>query len=527
MRRAMLIFLLTLIIAISPFISIQTSAATPSVESQLNQLKGGISQVIIATTDKTSSRNAEVSFYNKKNGKWVRVYSKMSGVVGKNGITTNKKEGDGKTPKGVYNLSTSFGTATKPSGLKLPYTKTNKYYYWIDDVKSNDYNKMIYYKGNADKRWNSYEKLTHSLYSHAVVIDYNTSPILKGKGSAIFLHTRTSKTQYTLGCVAIYKDSLVKIMKQLDPKLNPHIIISEKGSLNKTISEFTKGMTDDKEENTEKQYNYFSPTKSIPVYKHMTGNATIGTLYKGEIFPIIEDEFINWYKVKLGSTYGYIKKANTKGVSTIDRNKLTNSKALSKSFTAKNVLYVKANTEGNQITIGKIQKGISYPIISESENWYQIDFSGRIGYVWKANTSLDEGYFSPKNNIDVYKHMTGNDTIGTLYKDEVYPIIDDQFVNWYKVKIGNTLGYIKKDETRYLTNVSVPSLNNGSTSSSIKVTAISDLYVKQNITGKQITFGKINKGVVYPILEETGNWYKIDFLGRIGFVWKFNASILK
>ncbi|QGQ48179.1 L,D-transpeptidase family protein [Metabacillus sediminilitoris] len=522
MKKSVFIYILTLIIAIFPFFSTITNAATPSVESQLSQLKGGINQVILATTDKTNSRNAEISFYQKKNGKWVKVYSRMSGVVGKNGLTSNKIEGDGKTPKGVYSLTSAFGTATKPTGEKLPYTNTNKYYYWIDDVHSNDYNKMVYYQGNPDNRWKSYEKLTHPLYSYVVAIDYNTNPIIKGKGSAIFLHTRTTSTQYTLGCVAIYKDSLVKIMKQLDPKLNPHIIISEKSNLNATILNYNKEMATD----SEKQYDFFSPTTNIPVYKQMTGDATIGTINKGEAFPIIESNFINWYKVKFGHTYGYIKKANTKGISTIDQSKLNKSRVLSKSFTAKNELYVKGNITGTQMTIGKINKGISYPIVNESDYWYQIDFLGRVGYVWKANTSLDKSYFSPKKNMNIYKQMTGDSIIGTLYNDQVFPIIDDQFVNWYKVKIGNTFGYIKKGETEYLANVSVPSLNNGLPNSPKKVKAISDIYVKQNITGNQITFGKIMKGVEYPIIEETGNWYKIDFVGRIGYIWKSNTILL-
>gem|GEM_PF-822534 len=512
MKKA-IIFLSLFAMTVLLFFSNETTAVS-TVEQQLNQLNNDIQQVVIATTDKTSSRSATISYYHKKNGKWVRVYSRMSGVVGKNGLTSNKKEGDGKTPKGVYSLTSSFGFETKPAGVKLPYTKTNQYSYWIDDASSSDYNKMVTYKGDPNKKWKSFERLTHHLYSHAVVIDYNTNPIVKGKGSAIFLHTRTSATKYTLGCVAIYKDSLVKIMKQLDPKLNPHIIISEESNLNKTIADFASTNGGD----------YFTPTTNIPIFKHMTGNKKVGTLYKGEVFPIIEDEFINWYKVKIGSIYGYIKKENTKRVASIDKSKLNSSKEQSKSFTATTDLFVKANTTGKQITIGMIEKGMSYPIVQESDHWYRINFLGRIGYVWKPNTTLNKGYFAPTKNVVVYKHMTGNATIGTLYKGEAYPINEDKFINWYEVKVGDQLGYVKKQDTRFLINQSIPSLNNGQKNSSIKVKAISDLYVKDSITGKQITFGKVHKGQILPIISETDFWYQIDFLGRIGYVWKPNTA---
>ncbi|WP_319941517.1 N-acetylmuramoyl-L-alanine amidase [Metabacillus sediminilitoris] len=130
-------------------------------------------------------------------------------------------------------------------------------------------------------------------------------------------------------------------------------------------------------------YNYFSPTKNIPLYKHMTGSATIGTLYKSEEFPIITDEFVNWYKVKFGNTFRYIKKANTKGVSTIKNSHLSTNRVPSKTFTAKTDLFVKENITGKQKTIGTINKNFIFPTLKELDNWFQIEFSGRIVYVWK------------------------------------------------------------------------------------------------------------------------------------------------
>lgn len=207
------------------------------IEKPLNQLKG-IDQVVMVTTEKTGDRNATVTLYNKKNGNWLKMMNDLSGVVGKNGISSSKREGDGKSPKGIYHLKSAFGTSNKPSNVKLPYTKTNKNYYWVDDTNSKDYNKMKYYNGNPNNLWRSYEKLTHPLYSHAVVIEYNTNPVVKGKGSAIFLHTKAQSTKYTLGCVAIPKTDLVNIMRQLDPNLNPHIIITESNNLNQVVHEF-------------------------------------------------------------------------------------------------------------------------------------------------------------------------------------------------------------------------------------------------------------------------------------------------
>lgn len=238
MKKQFTILILSVIIALLPIFSTQTSAASNSIENQLSLLKGGISQVVIVTTPKIKSRTAVVTLYQKQNGQWKKAYGDMHGLVGKNGISSVKKEGDGKTPKGVFSLTTSFGTDPMPTGTKIPYKRVNKNFYWVDDVKSKDYNKMIYYRGNPNNKWNSYERLTHRLYSHAIVVNYNTNPIVKGKGSAIFLHTRDGSTKYTLGCVAMYKGHVKMLLQKLDPKLKPHIVISEAGKVNSTIKHF-------------------------------------------------------------------------------------------------------------------------------------------------------------------------------------------------------------------------------------------------------------------------------------------------
>lgn len=178
------------------------------------------------------------------------------------------------------------------------------------------------------------------------------------------------------------------------------------------------------------------------------------------------------------------------------------------------------------MTIGEIPKNTSYPIVEETDFWYQINFLGRVGFVWKANTSLDEVYFSPTNNISIYKHMTGKETIGSLYKGQLFPLITDEFVNWYKVKVGNRFGYIKKSETVIHANKNVAPLNIETQNNPIIIKANSTLYVKENISGKQKTIGTINKNFIFPTLKELDNWFQLEFSGRIVYVWKENTTLL-
>lgn len=186
-------------------------------------LKNNASQMIMVEAPRTGT-SATVQRYVKENGKWKKFSSSMQAVVGKNGIGKGK-EGDARTPAGTYLLGTSFGWGKKPAGMKYPFKSASKYDYWIDDVKSKDYNKWVHYKGNPNDRWKSFERLNHPLYKYAMVIRYNENPIVKGAGSAIFLHIKSSSTKYTLGCVAVSEGNMIKILKWLDPNKKPVIEI--------------------------------------------------------------------------------------------------------------------------------------------------------------------------------------------------------------------------------------------------------------------------------------------------------------
>ena len=53
------------------------------------------------------------------------------------------------------------------------------------------------------------------------------NPIVKGKGSAIFLHVERRKDSATAGCIAISEDRMKQIIEWLDPMMQPHIYISK------------------------------------------------------------------------------------------------------------------------------------------------------------------------------------------------------------------------------------------------------------------------------------------------------------
>jgi L,D-peptidoglycan transpeptidase YkuD (ErfK/YbiS/YcfS/YnhG family) len=190
-------------------------------------------QVIIVNNN--NGTKATLSTYENINGNWRKALPNMEAVVGYNGIATKSKEGDGKTPIGIYTLGTAFGWGGKPSGLKMPYRATTENDYWVDDASSADYNKWITYSGNPSSRWNSFERLKQPLYKYAVAINYNVNPIIKGKGSAIFLHVWRNSSSPTAGCVALSEQNLLKVLNWLNPSKKPIIVMGKTNQINQLL----------------------------------------------------------------------------------------------------------------------------------------------------------------------------------------------------------------------------------------------------------------------------------------------------
>ena len=142
--------------------------------------------------------------------------------IGKNGKTTKKKEGDNKTPKGLYTLGPLYYRKDRLPKLstKLKKIEIMKNFGWCDDVKSKFYNKPI--KTNINVR---HEKLYRDdkKYDLLIPIEYNSKKPKKNKGSAIFLHL-TSNYKKTQGCVAIKEKDMLILLNLINKKTKIKII---------------------------------------------------------------------------------------------------------------------------------------------------------------------------------------------------------------------------------------------------------------------------------------------------------------
>ena len=137
-------------------------------------------------------------------------------AIGKNGIKKNKTEGDKSTPKGVFGFGKLYYRNDKIDKIKtnLIKKKIKKNMGWCNLSSDKNYNKEI--KINKKK---NYEKLYRSdnKYDALIVIKYNFNPIIKKKGSAIFIHL-TNSYKPTAGCIALKFNDFIILAKSIHRK---------------------------------------------------------------------------------------------------------------------------------------------------------------------------------------------------------------------------------------------------------------------------------------------------------------------
>ena len=151
---------------------------------------------------------------NKTILKFPKYNIETSAYIGKNGITTQKQECDGKTPLGIFELGIALGTHSSIINKKIKYKQITKEMYWVDDPESNYYNQLVN-TSTTPKDWNSAEHLIDYPIEYEYLIEIKTNPNnIPRKGSAIFLHCSNSKP--TAGCIAIDKESMKKIIENID-----------------------------------------------------------------------------------------------------------------------------------------------------------------------------------------------------------------------------------------------------------------------------------------------------------------------
>lgn len=129
-----------------------------------------------------------------------------------------KREGDDRSPAGIFDIGTVYGYESAPQGMSLPYVQATPGLRCVDDPESRHYNRIVSTENTAPD-WRSAEHMRRrdELYSIAIVVEHNTQNAEPGAGSCIFIHVWRGPDSGMTGCTAMPIDTLEALARWLEP----------------------------------------------------------------------------------------------------------------------------------------------------------------------------------------------------------------------------------------------------------------------------------------------------------------------
>ncbi len=178
-------------------------------------------QLIVVITPDWTATSGMLQRYERVAHEWRAVGVPVPVVVGRTGLSSAKREGDGKAPAGIFTFGTAFGfAATAPT--RLAYRQLDESTECVDDANSRFYNQIVERTPASD--WTSSEKMRSvAQYRWGIVVNHNV-PAMTGAGSCIFLHVWTGPASTTAGCTAMASEDLERILGWLDPTMTPRVV---------------------------------------------------------------------------------------------------------------------------------------------------------------------------------------------------------------------------------------------------------------------------------------------------------------
>jgi L,D-peptidoglycan transpeptidase YkuD (ErfK/YbiS/YcfS/YnhG family) len=132
-------------------------------------------------------------------------------ALGRGGIRSDKREGDGATPTGLYTLKRLYFRKDRGPTVAtgLPCTSISPDDGWCDDPAHPAYNRPVKlpFSAGHEKMWRN-----DALYDLVIEISHNDNPPVPGAGSAVFIHVAKDDYAATEGCIALKKSDLVTLL---------------------------------------------------------------------------------------------------------------------------------------------------------------------------------------------------------------------------------------------------------------------------------------------------------------------------
>jgi len=206
------------------------------------QLPATSSQCLVGIADDWNSSFVTLTLYEKKDGRWQPSGAAWKGRLGKNGLVwgrgmspapggaTLKKEGDMRSPAGVFSIGGVWGyDAAIKKHPALPYRQVTSRDLWVEDPASPKYNYNVILDHEPNTTWEKKQQMKQNDAAHALklFIAHNAPPrVVPNGGSSIFFHIwRGGGSKPTAGCTTMEEGKLRSLIARIDPNKRPLYVL--------------------------------------------------------------------------------------------------------------------------------------------------------------------------------------------------------------------------------------------------------------------------------------------------------------
>ena len=199
-------------------------------------------QCVLGTSGSWDNSTVSLHLFEKRNGVWKSVCDPWPGRLGKSGLVwgrglhpahkggTSKREGDQRSPAGVFSIGGAWGHAAAiQRHPNLPYRQVTTRDLWVEDPQSPDYNQNIILGHEPTTPWEKKQQMRQTDAAHALklFIAHNAAPHTRpNAGSSIFFHIwRNDGSRATAGCTTMEKAKLEWLIAQIDPSRHPLYVL--------------------------------------------------------------------------------------------------------------------------------------------------------------------------------------------------------------------------------------------------------------------------------------------------------------
>ncbi len=214
-----------------------------------SQVPANTRQIIIGIAPDKQSSHVTLSIFEKGNAGWKQSGSAWKGRLGRSGLAwgiglhpanmegIRKREGDGRSPAGIFKIGSesgyAFGYAPAIKKLPtLPYKMITSRDLWVEDSNSPYYNRHILLAHQPKSAWEKKGQMRQGDHAHSLklFIAHNEGTSKKraiaNAGSSIFFHIwRGGGSKPTAGCTTMHTAQLSAMISKIDPNKNPVYVL--------------------------------------------------------------------------------------------------------------------------------------------------------------------------------------------------------------------------------------------------------------------------------------------------------------